>query len=468
VELAVHADEPGFSRRCRHRDQACRLAVNRHIAILALVTDAWGGRGGIAQYNRDFLLALAPTAAVRVLPRHAPEYVDDLPAGVTQLRPRAGRWRYIASALHDAIRHRPALVFCGHLYMAPLAALLARLCRARLVVQTHGIEAWARPSHWVRWATESADLVLSVSRYTRAQVLNWAAIEPERVAVLPNTVSERFTPGDRAAARRRFGLGNQRVLLTVSRLAASERYKGHDRVIESLPTLLAGGHDVIYLIAGDGDDRPRLEALARSAGIADRVRFLGAVSRDDLPDLYRAADVFVMPSTGEGFGIAFLEAMACGTLAVGLAIKGDRDALAPVAGLGEILSLESSGSDHEPSGRAGLSASAGNRSISTGSPPRVDAGSGTPAASQGLRNCPMPIETSFGASSEAHLSSMLYSLLERKRVTSTIEVASAVGRRFACEIFESRAVGLMARAWACGQSRLHGGTRFRAEMPKGA
>lgn len=295
-----------------------------------MVTDAWGGRGGIAQYNRDFLGAIAPAAEVRVLPRHAPDPVADLPAGASQAPPRPGRWRYAVAAILEAWRRPPDVVFCGHLYMAPLAALIAQLWRARLMVQTHGIEAWPRPSRWVRWATERADLVLAVSRYTRAQLLSWAAIEPDRVAVLPNTVSERFTPGDRAAARRRFALGDQRVLLTVGRLAASERYKGQDRVIETLPSLVEAGHDVLYLIAGDGDDRSRLEMLACSAGVGDRVRFLGAVDAEALPDLYRAADVFVMPSTGEGFGIAYLEAMACGTPAVGLAIKGDRDALVPM------------------------------------------------------------------------------------------------------------------------------------------
>lgn len=302
--------------------------------LLALATDAWGGRGGIAQYNRDFLGAIAPATALRILPRHAPDPVTDLPVGAIQAPPRPGRWRFAALAVLDALRHRPGVVFCGHLYMAPLAAVIARLSRARLVVQAHGIEAWPRPSRSVRWATEQADLVLAVSRYTRAQVLSWAAIDPERVAVLPNTVGERFTPGDRGEARRRFGLGAQRVLLTLGRLAASERYKGHDRVIEALPSMVAAGHDVLYLVGGEGDDRARLESLACAAGVGDRVRFLGGVAGSDLPDLYRAADVFVMPSTGEGFGIAFLEAMACGTPAVGLSAKGDSDALAPMRGPG--------------------------------------------------------------------------------------------------------------------------------------
>lgn len=305
----------------------------RRPILLALVTGAWGERGGIAQYNRDFLGALAAAFSVRILPRHAPEVVTGPPPGAVQAHARAGRWRYALAALRDAIQQRPDIVFCGHLYMAPLAALIARLSRAQLILQTHGIEAWPRPSRLVRWTTEGADLVLAVSRYTRAQLLTWAAIEPERVVVLPNTVSERFTPGDRAAARRRFGLVDQCVLLTVGRIAASERYKGHDRVIEALRALVASGHDIVYLIAGDGDDRPRLAALARAHGVADRVRFLGNVPDEALPDLYRAADLFVMPSTGEGFGIAYVEAMACGTPAIGLGAKGDADALSPMRGL---------------------------------------------------------------------------------------------------------------------------------------
>ena len=118
------------------------------------------------------------------------------------------------------------------------------------------------------------------------------------------------------------------MLLTVGRMDARERYKGHDRVIEALPQLVAAGHDVIYVVVGEGDDVDRLKVSAVEAGVADRVRFIGAVGRETLVDAYRMADLFVMPSTGEGFGIAFLEAMACGTPALGLAIAGAADALA--------------------------------------------------------------------------------------------------------------------------------------------
>lgn len=298
--------------------------------VLALVTDAYGGRGGIAQYNRDLFGALAQAEGVEIeiLPRDIRETPRNLPAGVRQLAPRGGRAAYVATALRRVLALRPAVIFCGHINLAAPAAALARLTSARLVIQLHGIDAWERPSAAKRRAVEQADLVLCVSRYTRARVLEWASIPPERVAVLSNTVSEIFTPGDRHAARERFGLGAEKALLTVGRLDAGERYKGQDAVIECLPQLAQAVGDIVYLIAGDGDDRARLEALASSRGVAERVRFLGQVVSEALPDLYRAADLFVMPSTGEGFGIVFLEAMASGTPALGLEAAGAADALA--------------------------------------------------------------------------------------------------------------------------------------------
>ena len=116
------------------------------------------------------------------------------------------------------------------------------------------------------------------------------------------------------------------MLLTVGRMDSRERYKGHDLVIQALPQLVAAGHDVIYVVLGDGDDVGRLKTIALGLGVADRVRFMGEVGPDILVDAYRMADLFVMPSTGEGFGIAFIEAMACGTPALGLGVCGARDA----------------------------------------------------------------------------------------------------------------------------------------------
>jgi phosphatidylinositol alpha-1,6-mannosyltransferase len=304
------------------------MRAERKLRCLALVGDAFGGRGGIAQYNRDLLNALVASgrvASVRVLPRHAPDPVFP-PETVHQMSPR-GRLGFAIAGLARGLTHRVDVVFCGHVHFARLASLIARTWRAKLIVQTHGVEIWSRPK--AAWSViEKSDLILCVSRHTRRLVCDQAAIAPERAVVLSNTVGDMFTPGDASEFRKQHGLRNKRLLLTVGRLASRERYKGHDRVISAMPELLAQGYDLLYLIAGDGDDRARLEQLAREHGLEDRVRFLGTLAAEQLVGAYRAADIFVMPSTGEGFGISYLEAMACGTPALGLAAGGATDALA--------------------------------------------------------------------------------------------------------------------------------------------
>lgn len=298
---------------------------------LALVTDAYGGRGGIAQAARDIIAALAACeeiSMVEVLPRQTLDPIFELPAKVCQLPPSAGRLRYIVRSIQRVWTERPNIVFCNHVYMAPLAALIAYLVGARFMVQLHGIEIWAEPTKLQRRALEAADLLICVSRDTRSRALTHCDIRPERAVVLNNTFDSRFTPGPRAVARNQFGLKDEFVLLIIGRLDARERYKGHDRVIAALPQLVhLKRRPILFLIAGDGDDRPRLEAEAAAAGVYENVRFLGQVPAENLPDLYRAADLFVLPSTGEGFGIVFIEAMACGTPALGLAAGGAPDAL---------------------------------------------------------------------------------------------------------------------------------------------
>ena len=94
-----------------------------------------------------------------------------------------------------------------------------------------------------------------------------------------------------------------------------------------MPDLLREYPELVYVVAGDGDGREKLQQMAMQQGLADRVKFIGKVSETELPDLYRAADVFVMPSTGEGFGIVFLEAMRSGIPVIGGNGDGSMDPL---------------------------------------------------------------------------------------------------------------------------------------------
>lgn len=301
--------------------------------VLALVTDAFGAGGGIARFNRDVLGAMAAAPLVErvdVLCRHAPQGQEALPAKLSQAHVGGGRPGYALRAALGASRpKRYDVVFCSHLHLAPVAAVAATLQRAPLWLQLHGIEAWQRPGPLRCRAAHHAALVTSVSRYTRRRFLEWAFLDWPRVRVLPGTVHERFAPGRRPdGLAERLGVRGKRVLLTVSRIDQGDRYKGHDRVIAALKRLAAAHPDLDYVIVGDGDDRARLEQLARQLGIAERVHFAGRVSDSELVDYYRLADVFVMPSTKEGFGIVFLEAAASGLPVIGGDADGSADPLA--------------------------------------------------------------------------------------------------------------------------------------------
>ena len=213
--------------------------------------------------------------------------------------------------------------------MAPLAVAVSRLLGAPIWLQVHGIEAWTAPTRVARACTERARLVTSVSRYSRSRLLQWSAFDPVSVKVLPCVVEPRFAPGPKSQALlSRYGSNGRKVILTVSRLAITERYKGHDRVIKAMPRVLQSEPAALYIAFGDGDDRSRLAALAQELGVAEAVCLPGPAAEEELPEIYRMADVFVMPSTGEGFGIVYLEAAASGIPVIAGNRDGSVDALA--------------------------------------------------------------------------------------------------------------------------------------------
>ena len=193
-----------------------------------------------------------------------------------------------------------------------------------LDVLCHGMDLFeparsARYRALMRRSLARASKVLANSRFT-AEAARAFGARAGSVAVLhPGVDPERFTPGPRdAALLARHGIApSAPVVLSVGRVI--ER-KGFDLVLRALPDVLRKHGGTVYLVAGDGPDRARLERLAASLRMADRVRFAGEIADEDLPRYYRSADVFAMPARHreadgdvEGFGIVFLEA-ACAEL----------------------------------------------------------------------------------------------------------------------------------------------------------
>jgi glycosyltransferase involved in cell wall biosynthesis len=302
-----------------------------------LLTDAYGGFGGISKFNQDFLKALDACPAVErvhALPRliGVPLENERLPECVVyDQRAARGKIAFLKSAwTHRWRADRVNLVICGHLHLLSAAWMFARTHDIRLALIIHGVEAWKPTKHRVaNQLASKVDSLISVSRFSAARFASWSGFPADRAFVLPNCVDlDRFKPQPRDPVLvKRYGLGSSRVIMTTGRLESLERYKGFDEVIAAMPSLLARFPTLKYLIVGDGSDRARLEALTQRMGISDHVIFTGRIPESEKVAHYNLADVYVMPSAGEGFGIVLIEAAACGVPVIGSLADGSQEAL---------------------------------------------------------------------------------------------------------------------------------------------
>jgi glycosyltransferase involved in cell wall biosynthesis len=227
--------------------------------------------------------------------------------------------RFTAAAMRAA-RRRGKLVIAGHPNLAPITqAMRIAAPKLKTIVCTHGIEVWEPLSVLRRRALRHANLILAPSHSTAEQVIQQQRVEAQRVRVLPWALDPQFEAilkaSTQTAAPRQFPAG--RVVLTVGRLLASERYKGMDTLITALPRLLTRWPELQLVVAGQGDDQPWLEELAEQNGVNRHVHFLSGLSYRGLAACYNACEIFALPSAGEGFGLVYLEAMACGKPVIG-------------------------------------------------------------------------------------------------------------------------------------------------------
>lgn len=205
------------------------------------------------------------------------------------------------------------------------AAMLARAFGKPLVITARGSDItlfpqYALPRRQILWAARRADAVITVCNALRDEVVGMG-IEADRVVSLRNGVDlELFRPVERTP-------NAMFTLLAVGHLVP---VKAQDLIIGALP-LLPG---VRLVLAGDGPDRAKLEALASQLGVTDRVRFLGAVPQAQLRSHYGSADALVLSSSREGWANVLLEAMACGTPVVASRVYGTPEVVAaPEAGV---------------------------------------------------------------------------------------------------------------------------------------
>jgi Glycosyltransferase len=302
--------------------------------------------GGIQRILRLYLRALAEDPSHRTLSLVA---LNDAPADIARLPDFADR-RLNGKPLSSAACSRSKLAFtraawsacsganrvvCGHIAQLPVAAVALRP-GGRLALVAHGIEVWKKSSPAETLALRRCDRVFCVSRYTRDRVAELHPWLAPRLRVVPNALDPELLAGPDPQPP---PSGKPPVILCVGRLCAADAYKGYDlllRAFSLLPPSAFHSHPELVprlRFVGDGDDRARLESLAAELRVADRVEFSGRLSDVELRRAFADCTCFALPSTGEGFGLVYLEAMAAGRPCVGLQATALPELVTPQVGV---------------------------------------------------------------------------------------------------------------------------------------
>jgi phosphatidylinositol alpha-1,6-mannosyltransferase len=204
----------------------------------------------------------------------------------------------------------------------------------KLVLMAHGIEVWQRFAWWKRMALSKCDLILAVSQFSKQKLISENGLPENKITVLNNCLDPflpvPLTNGKPVALLQRYHIqATDKVLLTLTRMAYNEQYKGYEQVIRAVSALTKKTSSIKYLLVGkyDATEKARLDALIDRLGVQEHIIFSGFIPDAELAAHYALADLYIMPSQKEGFGIVFIEAMFYGKPVIAGSVDGSVDAL---------------------------------------------------------------------------------------------------------------------------------------------
>lgn len=231
---------------------------------------------------------------------------------------RADRIKFIVEAIK--LGKQCDTVILSHINIA-IVGLTIKLLNpeCRVILIAHGIEVWRPLSLIKKIFLKKCDNVICVSEFTRKEIIKLHNLSPNKCVVINNAIDPFMKLPDtlnkplHLLSRYGFTQDNA-ILFTLTRLANSEQYKGYDQVIKSLGKLKKEFPGIRYVLAGQCDDeeQQRIKQLITHYNLEDIVTLCGFVREEELVDHFLMADLFVLPSKKEGFGIVFIEALACG------------------------------------------------------------------------------------------------------------------------------------------------------------
>ncbi len=239
-------------------------------------------------------------------------------------------------------------IIIGHLNLAPAAWLMCLRNRSlKMVVIVHGIEAWGDQKWFNKWLLNKAGTIISVSEFTRQQIIKNSRIEGNKIKVLHNCLDPFFVAPSMQVRKNylkdRYNINDfDKVLITITRMNKDEKYKGYDHVLQAISMMPEVERKSIkYILAGKADEQEayRINTLISEYNIREQVVFPGFIEDDELQDHYLLGDIFILPSNKEGFGIVLVEAVASGIPVIAGNCDGSVEALQHGA-LGQLIDPE--------------------------------------------------------------------------------------------------------------------------------
>ncbi len=238
-------------------------------------------------------------------------------------KPSSVRAKFGAVADSLRSRGRTRLVLVWHLGLLKLVPFLVH-GEAPVVLFLHGVEAWRRHDRLTMSMLRKVSLFLSNTEFTW---LRFTEMHSEFASV-PHRVVH-LGLGEPISASSGGSLPDSPLAVMVGRMSSNERYKGHDEVIAAWPAVQDAVPGAQLWIAGPGDYREGLEGRVRALGLTSSVRFLGAIPEAAKQDLLARSRALLLPSRGEGFGLAYLEAMRLGRPCLTSTLDAGREVVNP-------------------------------------------------------------------------------------------------------------------------------------------
>lgn len=288
-----------------------------------IVLSSFSATGGIEKFNRAFMKALVQLEQVLAVKTSFAGMYD---AGsddeyVPAKKFRAFNGKRIVCVVQSILQSLSTdELIIGHMNLA-MIGVIYKLIRPKgtLTVICHGIEVFEPVTGLQKQLLQKADRILAVSHYTKQQLIEQQGMAAEKITVFPNTIDPFFQlPGTFEKPhylKKRYNItDDEKIIFTLTRLKSEEGYKGYDKLITALQLYKQKGIAFKYILAGKADDKEqqRMQVLIQQHGLEQNVIMTGFIPDEEVTDHYLLADVFAMPSKGEGFGIVYLEAMACG------------------------------------------------------------------------------------------------------------------------------------------------------------